>query len=136
VPNLRSSLDALTASFTHSILEAIRSASLDELLVAPGGGGSRAGRATARRAVVPAAAKPAPKKTPSGRLARRSADDIAAALEGVVALVKKNKKGLRAEQIRVELGLEAKELPRILKEGLAAKRLRSKGQKRATTYYA
>jgi hypothetical protein len=54
----------------------------------------------------------------------------------VVALVKKHPKGLRAEQIRVELGLQAKEMPRVLKDGLAAKKLTCKGQKRATTYFA
>jgi hypothetical protein len=136
MPNLRSTLDALTASFTSSILEAIRSASLDELLVAPNGGGSRAARAPARRTAVSVAPKPSPKKTTSGRLRRRSPEEIAGALESIVALVKKNKEGLRAEQIRAELGLEAKELPRILKEGLAARKLRSKGRKRATTYFA
>jgi hypothetical protein len=134
---LRSALDALTASFTQSILEAIRSASLDELLGQADGAGTRGRRPSARHAPAPAGAKPAPKKTtPSGRLRRRSADEIEAMLDGVVALVKKNKEGLRAEQIRVELGLEAKEMPRILKEGLATKKLRSKGQKRATTYFA
>jgi hypothetical protein len=137
---LRSSLDDLAASFTDAILEAIRSASLDELLGQADGAGARAARATGRRA--PAPAKPAggrsaPKKTtPSGRLRRRSPEEIAGALDGIVALVKKNKEGLRAEQIRAELGLEAKELPRILKEGIATKKLRSKGQKRATTYFA
>jgi hypothetical protein len=30
----------------------------------------------------------------------------------------------------------AKEMPRILKEGLSTKKLTSKGQKRATTYFA
>jgi hypothetical protein len=50
--------------------------------------------------------------------------------------VKKHKEGLRAEQIREELGLQAKELPRVLKEGLSSRKLKSKGQKRATTYFA
>jgi hypothetical protein len=54
----------------------------------------------------------------------------------VRALVGKHPGGLRAEQIRKELGLVAKELPRPLAEGLAAKRLAKKGQKRATTYFA
>ncbi len=71
-----------------------------------------------------------------GRLPRRSAEDIAQALSEVVALAKKNKEGLRAEQIRVEIGLQPKEMPRILKEGLSTKALKSKGQKRATTYFA
>jgi hypothetical protein len=54
----------------------------------------------------------------------------------VVSLVKRNKAGLRAEQIHNELGLQAKEMPRILREGLEEKALKSKGQKRATTYSA
>lgn len=54
----------------------------------------------------------------------------------MVGLVKKHGDGLRAEQIRAELGMQAKELPRVLKEGLASRKLRSKGQKRATTYFA
>ncbi len=53
-----------------------------------------------------------------------------------MALLKKNKEGLRAEEIRSSLGMLAKEMPRILKEGLATKKLTSKGQKRATTYFA
>jgi DNA-directed RNA polymerase specialized sigma subunit len=72
----------------------------------------------------------------SGRLPRRSADDIAQVLDSVTSLVKKHKEGLRAEQIREELGLQAKELPRVLKEGLSSRKLKSKGQKRATTYFA
>jgi hypothetical protein len=32
--------------------------------------------------------------------------------------------------------MEAKEMPRVLKEGLAKKKLKAKGQKRATTYSA
>jgi hypothetical protein len=140
MPHLRSALDHLGASFADAILDAIRSASLDELLGQTNGHVAARGRGPAparRAAAAPAAAKPAPNKTTaSGRLARRSSADIATALEGVVALVKKHKEGLRAEVIRAELGLEAKELPRILKEGLATKKLRSKGQKRATTYFA
>jgi hypothetical protein len=54
----------------------------------------------------------------------------------VVSLVRSHKEGLRAEQIRSELGMQAKEMPRVLKEGLVKRKLRSKGQKRATTYFA
>jgi hypothetical protein len=43
---------------------------------------------------------------------------------------------MRAEEIRSMLGMQAREMPRILKEGLAKKKLTSKGQKRATTYFA
>jgi hypothetical protein len=43
---------------------------------------------------------------------------------------------MRAEEIRSKLGMESKEMPRILKEGLAKKKLTAKGNKRATTYFA
>ncbi|WP_394847349.1 hypothetical protein LZC95_07775 [Pendulispora brunnea] len=51
-------------------------------------------------------------------------------------LLKAHAAGLRAEQIRAALGLEAKELPRPLKELLRSKKVKTKGQKRATTYFA
>jgi len=67
-------------------------------------------------------------------LRRRSLEDIAKALDKVVALVKTSKGGLRAEQIRAKLGMQRNEMPRVLKEGLAKAKLKSKGKKRATTY--
>ena len=71
----------------------------------------------------------------SGRLARRSPEQIARALDQVISLVKSNKRGLRAEQIREKLGMRKEEMPRVLKEGLSRKALKSKGQKRSTTYF-
>jgi Fic family protein len=50
--------------------------------------------------------------------------------------VKAKKTGLRSEEIRRALKLDVREVPRVLKEGLTKKKLRSKGQKRATTYFA
>jgi hypothetical protein len=139
--SLQSKLTELAEAFAGSVLAAVRSVSLDELLA-----GTHRGRAethvvngtkapveevAAKRPGRPRAAASAP-----GRLPRRSADDIAAALERVVGLVKKHREGLRAEQIRTELDMQAKEMPRVLKEGLAKKKLKAKGQKRATTYTA
>ncbi|MCL2448696.1 MAG: hypothetical protein FWD17_07110 [Polyangiaceae bacterium] len=118
------------------MLEAIRSASLDELLAES----HRPARAAPRAEPAPARSQQRPVRAvaaaASGRLPRRSAEDIVEILDSVVALVKRHAEGLRAEQIRSELGMQAKELPRVLKEGLASRKLRSKGQKRATTYYA
>jgi hypothetical protein len=124
MPNLRSKLADLAAAFADSVVDAIRSASLHELLQETSH--PRAHRIDAKGF---GAAR-------SGRLPRRSADEITAVLDEIVGLVSKHKDGLRAEQIRSELGLQAKELPRVLKEGLMTKKLRSKGQKRATTYFA
>jgi hypothetical protein len=122
MPTLRSSLQALAQSFADQVLAAIRSANLEELLDAQGRvgrvarGGTTAGNATA---------KPAG-RTKSGRLPRRTSEEIAVALEGIVGLLKKKSDGMRAEAIRVELGMQAKEMPRVLKQGLVSKKLKAK----------
>jgi len=61
--------------------------------------------------------------------------DIAALVNEIVALVAQHPEGLRAEQIREALSLEAKELPRPLNDAVASGRLKKSGQKRATTYF-
>lgn len=127
---LRSNLSALAASFADSVL-AIRGASLEELLGESTGGGARRGPGRPRGSK---ATPKAPHARKSGRLARRSPADIAKALDRVVALVKTKKAGLRAEQIKEKLGMDRREVPRVLKEGLAKKKLKAKGRKRATTY--
>jgi hypothetical protein len=113
---LHSRISQLTSSFVDSVLDAVKSSSISELL---------APSAVGRAMHAPA----------TGRLPRRSAEDIAKTLEIVVSLLGSRKNGLRAEQIRAELSMQAKELPRILKEGLNRKKLRTVGQKRATTYF-
>jgi hypothetical protein len=133
--SLRSQLNELAAHFADAIVNAIRSSSLEELLAQTGGeGGLRRGPGRPRSLAT--AAEPKPRGRRSGRLPRRSAEEIAAELDRVVVLVKKSKAGLRAEEIRSALKMQSKEMPRILKEGLATKVLKSKGQKRATTYTA
>jgi hypothetical protein len=131
--SLRSQLNELAAQFADAVVQAIRGSSLEELL-AQSGGAPRRGPGRPRGPTAPG--EPKARARASGRLPRRSAEEIAAELERVVALVKKSKAGLRAEEIRAALKLLPKEMPRILKEGLAAKVLKSKGQKRATTYTA
>jgi hypothetical protein len=139
MPTLQSHLQDLAHSFAAQVLGAIRSASLEELASSNGSivGNGRSVRAA--KAIGPAA-MPAAKATraarSSGRLARRSAEDIHAALGKVLTLLKTHKSGLRAEEIRGAVGMQSKEMPRVLKEGIATKKLTSKGQKRATTYYA
>ena len=46
------------------------------------------------------------------------------------------RRGCAPKEIRKTLGLDVREVPRILKDGLAEKKLKSKGQKRATTYFS
>jgi hypothetical protein len=135
VNSLHSRLQSLASSFADDVMAAIRTASLDEL-VGPVGTSPRRGPGRPRGGGT-SAGNPSPAKTKNGRLARRSPEDVAKTLALVVAAIKGTKgKGMRAEEIRTFLKLDVRELPRVLGEGLKTKKLRSKGQKRATTYFA
>ena len=121
MPNLRSTLNDLAANLASQIIDVLRGTSLEELR---GDRGRRPGRTPARSV----------RNEKSRRLPRRSTEEIAAALDEIVGLVSKRKDGMRAEEIRKALNLDVREMPRVLKEGLATKRLKAKGRKRATTY--
>ena len=137
--SLRSALDSLATSFAGAVLDAIKGASLQELLAESGGAaaprrgpGRPRGPVAKATATAPIAVARAAK--PSGRLARRSPEEIARTLDKIHGLLKGKKAGMRSEEIREALKLDVREMPRVLKEGLAKKKLKSRGQKRATTY--
>ena len=136
---LRSQLDAIASSFAKEIIAVLQGASLHDLAFS--GGGGTVGNGRTARAVGAGGGHPALLSAPPtgkgkpGRLRRRSDEEIAAALNKIVLLVKTHKNGMRAEEIRRKLGMESKEMPRILKEGVSTKKLTSKGQKRSTTYF-
>ncbi len=71
----------------------------------------------------------------SARLAR-SAEDLTSDLGRTVDLLKGSPQGMRAEEIGEVLGLRAKDLAGVLKEGVGSNRLHSRGEKRATLYFA
>jgi uncharacterized Zn finger protein len=80
-----------------------------------------------------------PRVVPSRNARRpglRSAADVADMVDRIVELLKGSKTGLRAEQIRAALGVQARDLPRPIAAALDSRRVRKKGQKRATTYLA
>ena len=135
---LHADIQKLASTFAAAVVSAIRGANLSDILTladtrgastpVPARSGSR--RASAKKSVTAAAPVAAPtaasaRKTKSGRLKRRSADEIAKALGQIVSLLKSKKAGLRAEQIRAALKMEAKEMPRVLKEGLSIRDLRT-----------
>jgi hypothetical protein len=137
-PSLRTQLNELASSFTMNVLTAIRTASIDELLSesATTGAGRGGPRARVQRAVAIEAEAPTPgPRRRGGRLARRSQGDIEKVVDRIVVLLRQSPRGLRAEEIRQRLGMQSKELPRPLKEGVEAGRLGKSGQKRATTYF-
>jgi hypothetical protein len=135
---LKARLDSLASSFAAEVVRAIQSASLEELLAEVGGKRALGRKRGGALGVTGGMPGPLPGRAAGkrGRLPRRSAEDIKATLDKVHGLLKASKGGLRAEQIRAALKLDVREMPRVLKEGLSTKKLSSKGQKRATTYFA
>jgi len=143
--DIENALQAVTDKFTSDVLEALRAHGhelIDEMF-----GEAPDDEAPAPRARTPRAAKTASKtprapkgakkasKSASGRLARRTPEEIGAAVGKVVSLLKKHPNGLRAEEIREATGLSTKEMPRVMHQGVADKAFRiSGGQKRSTTY--
>ena len=131
--NLRTQIDLLATQFAGQIIEALRLASLDDLMAIAGDrrGGGRA--RSVGGGVSSAIAAGGPRRR--GRLGRRSQAQIGRMVDEIVDLLTKNAAGLRAEQIRSALNVQAKELPRPLADALASGRVTKTGQKRATTYF-
>ena len=117
---LRERLNDLATQFADGVLTVLREIPLSELT----GGERKEAKVTADR--------PAKRE---GRLPRRSAAEVDQAIEKVVALLGGDEGGARAEEIREECGFDVREMPRILKQGVATKKLKILGgQKRATLY--
>ena len=119
---LQAKIDRLAVKFAVEVFDAIRECSLEEL------GGTEVKIPDLR--LVP------PPLRRTGHLVRRSDEAIGKVVGQIVTLVKANKGGLRAEQIRTKLGLRPKEMPKPLKVALASKQLRKSGEARATVYTA
>jgi hypothetical protein len=135
---LHTQLQDLATKFASQVLSAIRTASLDDLTDgSPRPNGHTNGHVNGRTNghAASSAAGSRARTTKSGRLARRSTEEIKKTLTLVVAALKSKKDGMRAEEIRKSLNLDVREVPRVLKEGLSSKLLRSRGEKRATTYF-
>ncbi len=128
--DLKKTIEDLAAEFASNVIAAIRGVSIDELYALTAGG-----RSTARRPPSGDVLGGGGRRRSSERLGRRSAADIARVVDEIIGLLGKHQDGLRAEQIRAALNLQAKELPRPLTDALADGRIKKSGQKRATTYF-
>jgi hypothetical protein len=122
----------LEALFREQALVAVRSALGDARGGPPARVGGGAAKVAAARGRRPAASKKAGGR---GKRVRRTAADLARVEQRIVEHVRKNP-GQRAEQIKKALGLGKKDwmLPvsRLIERGS----LKSKGEKRSTTYSA
>jgi hypothetical protein len=59
---------------------------------------------------------------------------VAKQLDAVIAAIKATKKPLRSEDIQTATKLDKRALPRVLQDGVTAKKLTRKGVRRSTTY--
>jgi len=73
--------------------------------------------------------------TSGGRLARRSPEDVEKDIVRVVTLLQKHPDLHRAEEISSSLSLTPREMPRILGDAVASKRLVRTGKARGTRYF-
>src|SRR5580658_1118594 len=103
MPNLHSAIHDLAQSFTSAVLDVIRAASLDDFHVE---GDWVSSRRPTHGGSAQADPLHTPTRKPTGRLPRRSQEEIAKTLDQVVGLVKASKTGLRAEEIRAALKLD------------------------------
>jgi len=124
---LKEVISAATEEFVTAIIAAIRGASFDEIAETSGDESVSSPRAK----VVKASGK-----GKGGKRIRRSSDDIQGVVEKIVSFVKKHADGVSAEEIREQLGVERKELPRPISEALGQKLISKRGHKRATKYFA
>jgi hypothetical protein len=121
---LAAQIQALTDRFSLSILEAIRSSSLEALLAEQSGGRGRRGRPPSRDVSVS-----------RGKRARRGAEELQKTADRIVAYAKAHP-GELGEKIRGGLRLPKNHWLRPLGLALKSGKLSKKGEKRATRYWA
>lgn len=141
-------IQAAVAAFAAQLETIIREKALAAVTAALGAGGAapraaalatpkRRGRPTKAASTPKTAAAPkaTPKATPkSGKRVRRSAEQIEAMAKKIATHVAAHP-GQRAEQIKKTLGIKDNEWGLPIAHALESKRITSKGQKRATTYW-
>jgi hypothetical protein len=117
----------ISAAVRGSALEAVRDA-----LGSPGAAPAKRGPGRPSRSVASDAPAAAPKR--KSKRAKRTPEDVAKMGETVVAYVAKNP-GQSVEQIKKALGVEKKDLQLPIIRMIAAKKLKTTGQKRGTKYF-
>jgi hypothetical protein len=127
--SLEQHVQALAAKFAQDVLAALQGASLSDIAALAGS------KVLPSSPLADDTGARSEAKT-GGKRARRSAEDLGRTVDKLVRALEKAPEGLRAEALRVELGLAAKDMPRPLALALAEKRIKKRGAKRATTYFA
>ncbi len=133
--NINDTIRAALDAFVEDISNLIQQAALESVEQALAGASvipGRRGRGAGRAIAVPAfAALGASRK----KGAKRTAEELEQLIKQLHSYIAKNP-GQRIEQIAQGLDISTKELNLPAKKLIAEKKLSTKGQKRATTYFA
>jgi predicted transcriptional regulator len=111
-------IDRLTAAFAADLVEVVKAAILESVAQAVGG----------------ALSEGAANGASAGKAARRPPEELQRAAARLLAAIAAQP-GLRIEQLAKALGAETKELSLPVKRLLEAGQVKSKGTRRATTYW-
>ncbi len=130
--SLKTEIEVLAQRFADGVLNALRHASLEDLVEGRMAGTANSAPKTAR---VGGGTSGAGARAKSGR-ARRSPSDIEHVTGVIVAKLREHRAGLRSEQLQKVLRLSKQEIVGPLTAALAAKKIVKTGEKRATTYFA
>lgn len=127
------SVDSLVAQFVSDLTTLVRRSALEQVLASLGGDAApvRRGPGRPKGSGRPAAAKP----TKTGGRIRRSPEDLQAFSAALLAHVKANP-GQRGEQIAAALRTDVKTMRGPMHALIAAKQVRTEGQRRGMTYFA
>jgi len=129
MPNTDAAIRDAVESFVEQLRELIQQAALESVEVALSGG------APARRGAKPGRSAVAVLAKDHQKGAKRTSEELEALVKKLHSYVAKNS-GQRIEQIGKALGVATKELMLPVKKLVGEKKISTKGQKRATTYFA
>jgi len=139
MPDLQNQVEQIVAEAAARITALVQQAAIDSIASTLGALSGTVAKAPPASRAAPsrrAAATPAPRaargRRPKGE--KRPAGEIEATMKKVGDFIAKNP-GLRIEQINQQLGTKTKELALPLRKLIAGKVIKTKGEKRATTYY-
>jgi hypothetical protein len=134
--DLNSQISKLVSEFVDNVTALARRAAVDTLtssLDDRGGGGGGGGRRRSAGSI--AVVGDVLKAERRGKGAKRSSSQLDRLQSRVMEFVTANP-GMRIEQINKELGTSTRDLQLPIRKLIATGSLKSKGEKRATTYFA
>ncbi|HWL89408.1 MAG TPA: hypothetical protein VNO21_26570 [Polyangiaceae bacterium] len=130
---LQATIRQLAENFAQGVLDAVRSASLEDIRSHASAAPApvRRGPGRPRRSAVPVEAPPAAKR---GRPAKPVSPDVT--VDRIVYLVRKAPQGMRSEDLRARLQLDKIPFRQAAAKAMAANLITKTGEKRSTTFFA